>query len=107
MEEKVIIVKQHELWKEHFKKHLVRSLILYGFGLISFGFVISLFVIGMIIGVPLIIIGSLMMIAGIIGAIFKLMGKLHVSNNVTDKTKRFGLLFPKFIRSKELREKYG
>lgn len=107
MEEKVIIVKKHELWKEHFKKHRIRSLIFYGFGLISFGFVISLFVIGMIIGVPLIIAGSLMMIAGITGAIFKLMGKTHVSSNITDKTKRFGLLFPKRFRSKELQQRYG
>lgn len=107
MEEKVIIVKQHEIWEEHFKKHPIISLIFYGFSLVAFGFVISLFVIGMIIGVPLMIAGSLMMIAGIIGAIFKLIGKVHVSSNITDKTKKFGLLFPKRFRSKELQRRYG
>ena len=107
MDENVIIVKQHEPWKGHFKKHPIKSLILYGFGLISFGFVISLFVIGMIIGVPLIIVGLLMMVAGIIGGIFKFVVKIHVSSDITDKTKKFGLLFPKRFRSKELQQRYG
>ena len=109
MEEKVITVKKYDQVREHFKKHPIASLIFYGFGLVAFGFVFSLFIIGAIIGMPLIIIGSIMFILGVIGAIFKLIIRVtgdELPTNITDKTKRFGLLFPKFMRSKELQEKY-
>lgn len=113
VEEKVIIVKKYDEVGAHFKKHPILSLLFYGFGLVAFGFVACLFVIGAIIGIPLIIMGSIMMMLGVIGAFFKLIlivtkGKKspHLSSRITDKTKKFGLLFPKFMRSKELQEKY-
>lgn len=112
-QEQVIIVKKYNEVGEQFKKRPILSLILYGFSMIAFGFVACLFVIGMIIGIPLIIIGSIMLILGIVGALFKLIilitkGKHapHLPSKITDQTKKFGLLFPKRFRSKELQEKY-
>lgn len=111
MEEKVIIVKKYDEVGAHFKKHPILSLLFYGFGLIAFGFVLCLFVIGVFIGIPLIIFGSIMFIIGLVtGALnlLVLLGKRMPtpSSKITDKTKKFGLLFPKRFRSKELQEKY-
>ena len=112
MEEKVIVIKKFDQTAEDFKKHPTRSLLLYGFSSVAFGFVASLFVIGAFIGIPMMIIGSIMFVIGLVmGAlnILVLLGKRMptVPSKITDKTKRFGLLFPKRFRSKELQEKYS
>ncbi len=93
--EKITKVKVVQPWEEMKEKHPIGFLILMGISLIGVGVLFSIFIVGMIIGIPLIILGIILLSAGILG----LFGKA-VPKSVTDKTKKFGLLFPKSWRSK-------
>ncbi len=92
-----IPVKLVQPWEEMKEKHPMGFLILTGISLIGVGGLFSIFIVGMIIGIPLIILGVILLLTGMLG----LFGKL-VPKSVTGKTKKFGLLFPKSLRSKEL-----
>ncbi len=96
-EEKITKVRVIQPWEQLKEKHPVGFLILMGVSLIGVGCLFSIFIVGMIIGIPLIILGVIFLLAGILG----LFGKF-VPKGATGKTKKIGLFFPKSWRSKEL-----
>lgn len=97
---KIVVSSSEELAK----KHPILFCFLVGGGLIGVGTFLSFFIIGMIIGIPLILIGVFFILIGFLGAMGKLLGLSLGKLPENIAAKKFGLLFPKSWRSKELQE---